>query len=54
MVVYIYYVNNSSWKFHQLAAGQLLAGQPVRYGKGRRYGPTITYKIKPAGSLSSC
>jgi hypothetical protein len=29
---------NSSWKFHQLAAGQFLSGQPVRYGKGRRYG----------------
>jgi hypothetical protein len=27
----------SSWKFHQLAAGQPLSGQPVRYGKGRRY-----------------
>ncbi len=46
-------LNNSSWKFHQLAAGQLLPGQPVRYGKGRRYGPSITYKITPAGSLSS-
>jgi hypothetical protein len=42
----------SSWKFHQLAAGQLLSGQPVRYGKERRYGPSITYKITPAGSLS--
>jgi hypothetical protein len=26
---------NSSWEFHQLAAGQLLSGQPVRYVKGR-------------------
>ncbi len=42
---------NSSWKFHQLAAGQLLLGQPVRYGKGRLL--SITYKITPAGSLSS-
>ncbi len=32
----------SSWKFHQLAAGQLLSGQSVRYGKERRYGPSIT------------
>jgi hypothetical protein len=47
MVVYIYY------KFRQLAAGQLLSGQPVLYGKCRRYGPYITYKITPAGSLSS-
>jgi hypothetical protein len=31
--VYIYY--NSSWEFHQLAAGQLLSGQPVRFGKER-------------------
>ncbi len=30
---------NSSWKFCQLAAGQLLSGQPVRYRKGRRYRP---------------
>jgi hypothetical protein len=26
---------------------------PVRYGKGRWRGPSITYKITPAGSLSS-
>jgi hypothetical protein len=46
---------NSSWKFHQLAARQLLSGQLVRYryGKGRQYGPSITYKITPAGSLTS-
>jgi len=44
---------NSSWKFYQLAAGQLLSGQPERYGKDRRYGPSIMYKITPAGSLSS-
>ncbi len=46
---------NSSWKFHQLAPGQLLSGL-YWYGteKGRRYGPYITYKITPAGSLSSC
>jgi hypothetical protein len=44
---------NSSWKFLQLAAGQLLSGQPVRYGKSRRYDPSITYKITHARSLYS-
>jgi hypothetical protein len=29
-------LHKSSMKFHQLAAGQLLSGQPVRYGNGRR------------------
>jgi hypothetical protein len=48
----VHLLYNSSWKFHQLAAGQLLSGQPVRYGKGSRYGPSITNKITPAGSLS--
>ncbi len=43
----------SSWKFHQLATGQLLSGQPLRYGKGGRYGPSITFKITPTGSLFS-
>ncbi len=43
---------NSSYKFSQLAAWQLLSGQPIRYGKSRRYGPSIMYKITPAGSLS--
>jgi hypothetical protein len=45
---------NSSWKFHQLTPGQLLSGL-YRYGteKGRQYSPSITYKITPAGSLSS-
>ncbi len=51
-VVYVCYIY-TSWKFHQLAAGQLLSGQPVQYGKGRWCGPSITYKITPAGSLSS-
>ncbi len=32
-----HFLYNSSWKFHQLATGQLLSGRPVRYGKGRRY-----------------
>jgi hypothetical protein len=50
----VHLLHNSSWKFHQLAAEQLLSGQPVRYGKGRRYGPSNTYRIiKPVGSLSS-
>ncbi len=37
MIVYIYYtvLYNSSWKCHQLAAGQLLSGQPVVYHRGR-------------------
>ncbi len=44
----------SSWKYNQLAAGQLLSGQPVWYGKGRKYWPVhTTHKITPAGSLSS-
>ncbi len=42
-----YFLYNISWKFHLLAAGQLLSRQPVRYGKDRRY------KITPGGSLSS-
>ncbi len=42
-----------SWKFHQLAAGQMLSGQPVWYEKGRRYGPSITYIITFAESLFS-
>ncbi len=29
----VHLLYNSSWKFNQLAAGQLLSGQPVRYGK---------------------
>ncbi len=46
----VHVLYNSSWKFHQLAAGQLLSRQPVRYGKGRQYGPSIKYKITPASS----
>jgi hypothetical protein len=42
--LFVYIVQySSSWKFHQLAAGQLLSGQPVLYGKGRQYGLSITY-----------
>jgi hypothetical protein len=52
MVVYIYYITAAGY-FTQLVAGQLQSGQPIQYGKGRRYGPSITYKITPAGSLSS-
>ena len=44
----VHLLYNSSWKFHQLAAGQLLSGQPVWYGKGRRIGSSIKYKITPA------
>ncbi len=44
---------NSSWKLQQLAAGQPLSRQPVRYDKSRLYGPSITSKITPTGSLSS-
>ncbi len=40
---------NSSWKFLQLAGGQSMSGQPVRYGKGGRYGTSIKYKITPVG-----
>ncbi len=47
MVVHIYYITADA-KFHQLAAGQLLSGQPVQYGKGWQYGPSITYKTTPA------
>jgi hypothetical protein len=35
------------------AVGQLLSGQPVQYVKRRQYGPSIMYKITPAGSLFS-
>jgi hypothetical protein len=46
MVVYIYYITSArSW------AAPVRA--PVRSGKGRRYGPFITYNITPAGSVSS-
>jgi hypothetical protein len=44
----VHLLYNSSWKSHQLAAGLLLSGQLVRYGKGRRYGSSIKYKITPA------
>jgi hypothetical protein len=53
MVVHNLLQYSSSWKFQQLAAGQLLSGKPVRYRKGWWYGPSIIYKITPAGSLSS-
>ncbi len=49
----VHLLYNSSckfYKFYQLTSGQLLSG---RNGKGRRYGPSITYKITPAGSHSS-
>ncbi len=40
---------NNCWKLHQLAAGQLLIGQPVRYGKGRLYGPPSPTKTHLPG-----
>ncbi len=61
----VHLLNNSSWKFlrfhcadrcwkfHQHAAGQLLSGQPVLYGRDWRYGPSIAYNITPVGSFSS-
>ncbi len=42
VVVYISSQLGSSWQ-----------GNQVRYGKVRRYGPSITYKITPAASLPS-
>ncbi len=51
MVVYIYYITAAGISISS-AAGQLLPGQPVRYGKCSKYGPSTTYKITPAGSLS--
>ncbi len=42
-----YVLKNSSWKFHQVAAGVHQSGQAGRYG------PSITYKIIPAKSLPS-
>jgi hypothetical protein len=50
MVVYIYYIIAAG---NYISTLQRLSGQPVRYGKSRRYLPSITYKITPAGSLSS-
>jgi hypothetical protein len=47
---FLHLLYNSRLKFHQFAAGQLLSGQPVWDGKGRRYGLSITYK--PAGTIS--
>jgi hypothetical protein len=29
----VHLLYNSGWKFHQLAAGQLLSGHPVHYGR---------------------
>ncbi len=49
----VHFLYNSSWKFYQLTAEQLLSGQPVRYGKSRRHGPSITYKITLARSSLS-
>ncbi len=54
LLEYGWLLYNSSKNFLQLAARQLLSGQPSQYGKGMRYGPiSITYKITPAESLFS-
>ncbi len=47
---WVHLLYNSRWKFHKLSDGQLLSGQPVWYGKGRWYSPSIIYKITPASS----
>ncbi len=52
MFVYIYNIT-AAGNSVSLQPGHLLSGQPVWYRKGRRYGPSITYKITHAGSLSS-
>jgi hypothetical protein len=44
---FVHLLYNSSWKFHHLAVGQLLSGQPVRYG------PSFMHKITPAWLLFS-
>ncbi len=36
---------------NSISSQLLLSGQPVRYRKGSRYGPPLTYKTTPAGSL---
>ncbi len=49
----VHLLYNSSWKFHQLAAGQLLSGQQVRTEKaGGTARPSRTKSLLP-GSLSS-
>jgi hypothetical protein len=49
----VHLLYNSSWKLHQLAAGQMLSGESVWHGKGRRYGRSITYIITLVESLFS-
>jgi hypothetical protein len=39
---------NISWKFHQLAAEQLLSGQPVTVRKGQAV-RQVTYKLRLPG-----
>ncbi len=48
LVVYIYYMTAGGNSISSELGGKL-----VHYGKGRWYGPSITYKITPAGPLSS-
>ncbi len=51
--VNINYITAAGNYVHQLAAVQLLSGQPVRQGEGRQSACPSLYKITPAGSLSS-
>jgi len=51
IVVYIYYITAAGNSINS-QLGSSCQGKTVRYGKGRRYGPSITYKITPARSLS--
>ena len=44
---------NNCWNIPSAHSWAAPVGQRVEYGKGRWYGPFITYKITPAGSLSS-
>ncbi len=52
MVAYIYYLTAAGDSICSQLGSSFRASDTV-LGKGRRYGPSITYKIPPAGSLSS-
>jgi hypothetical protein len=49
--MYIYYITAAGNSITP-QLGSSCQVQPIRHGKGRRYGPSITYKITPVGSLS--
>ncbi len=53
LCTFTYYIHNSSWKFHQLAAGQLLSGQPERYGKAGGTACPSQYKSHLPGHRSA-